>query len=111
MVNDLPVDAHELIALCAPRPVFVGAGATYGDGRVDAKGMLLAEVGAGIGVQASREERSGSQRAASHGDGLDRRGPTFLQPSAGPASAPNRPAVPTFARRYLTASQAVAKAN
>jgi hypothetical protein len=43
-VNDLPVDAHKWIALCAPRPVFVGAGATNGDGRVDAKGMFLAEV-------------------------------------------------------------------
>jgi len=45
--NDLPVDAHELIALCAPRPVFLSAGATQGDGWVDAKGTFLAGVGAG----------------------------------------------------------------
>jgi hypothetical protein len=45
--NDLPVDAHELISLCAPRPVFIGAGATQGDGWVDAKGMFLAAVAAG----------------------------------------------------------------
>jgi hypothetical protein len=46
-VNDLPVDSHELIALCAPRPVFLSAGATEGDGWVDAKGTFLAGVGAG----------------------------------------------------------------
>ena len=36
--NDLPVDSNELIALCAPRPVFIGAGATQGDGWVRCKG-------------------------------------------------------------------------
>jgi hypothetical protein len=44
--NDLPVDSHELIALCAPRPVFISAGSTNGDAWVDAKGMFLAAAGA-----------------------------------------------------------------
>ena len=47
-VNDLPVDAHELIALCAPRPVFIGAGSpAQGDGWVDPKGMFMAAAAAG----------------------------------------------------------------
>src|SRR5205823_13667576 len=46
--NDLPVDAHELIALCAPRPVFISTGApTVEGGWVDAKGMFLGAVDAG----------------------------------------------------------------
>src|SRR5439155_21034525 len=44
--NDLPVDAHELIALCAPRPVFISAG-DKGDAWVDARGMFMAAVAAG----------------------------------------------------------------
>jgi hypothetical protein len=52
--NDLPVDSHELIAMCAPRPVFVGAGNLVdpaydignSDAWADAKGMFLAEVAA-----------------------------------------------------------------
>ena len=45
--NDMPVDMHELIALCAPRPVFIGGG-TYkgGDGWADVDGTFLAEVAA-----------------------------------------------------------------
>jgi hypothetical protein len=45
---DLPVDAHELIALCAPRPVFISAGAPEVEGGwIDARGMFLAAVAAG----------------------------------------------------------------
>lgn len=46
--DDLPVDAHELIALCAPRPVFISAGSPQVEGQwIDAKGMFLAAVHAG----------------------------------------------------------------
>jgi hypothetical protein len=47
-VDDLSVDAHELVALCAPRPVFISAGSNLIEGNwVDAKGMFLAGVNAG----------------------------------------------------------------
>src|SRR5690606_4193178 len=47
-VDDLPVDAHELIALCAPRPVFISSGSPFVEGQwIDAKGMFDAAVHAG----------------------------------------------------------------
>lgn len=49
--GDLPVDAHELIALCAPRPVFISYGASTGPGAegqwVDQRGSFMAAVAAG----------------------------------------------------------------
>jgi hypothetical protein len=45
--DDLPIDTHELIALCAPRPVFIGGGATKGDGWADTRGSFDAELAAG----------------------------------------------------------------
>lgn len=46
--DDLPVDAHELVALCAPRPVFISSGSPQVEGQwVDAKGMFLAGLHAG----------------------------------------------------------------
>ncbi|HEU4780111.1 MAG TPA: hypothetical protein VFS58_09535 [Steroidobacteraceae bacterium] len=45
--KDLPVDAHELIALAAPRPLFIGAGSPdKGDAWVDPRGMFMATVAA-----------------------------------------------------------------
>ncbi|MCB0607185.1 MAG: acetylxylan esterase [Lewinella sp.] len=46
--DDLPVDAHELVALCAPRPVFISSGSPQVEGQwVDARGMFLSGVHAG----------------------------------------------------------------
>lgn len=46
--DDLPVDAHELVALCAPRPIFISSGSPQVEGQwVDAKGMFLSGVHAG----------------------------------------------------------------
>lgn len=47
--SDLPVDSHELIALCAPRPVFISHGVVEkGDAKwVDARGSFMAAVAAG----------------------------------------------------------------
>lgn len=45
--NDLPIDSHLLIALAAPRPIFIGAGTVEtGDGWVDPKGSFLAAAAA-----------------------------------------------------------------
>ena len=47
--NDLPVDSHELIALCAPRPVFISYGIPEkGDAKwLDQQGSYMATVAAG----------------------------------------------------------------
>jgi hypothetical protein len=47
--GDIPVDAHELIALCAPRPVFISYGVPErGDARwLDHQGSFMAAVAAG----------------------------------------------------------------
>lgn len=46
-VDELPVDAHMLVALVAPRPLFIGTGVReQGDGWVDPRGNYLAAVAA-----------------------------------------------------------------
>lgn len=47
--GDLPVDAHELIALCAPRPTFISYGVPEkGDAKwLDQKGSFMAAIAAG----------------------------------------------------------------
>ena len=105
---DLPVDSHELIALIAPRPVFVGAGTMEkGDGWVDAKGMFLATAAAspvyvllgkgGLGAT----EFPPTETALIDGE------VAFRQHAGGHWPGPNWPTFLTFAGRYLQAPAAV----
>ena len=106
--GDMPVDAHELIALCAPRPVFVSGGATDGDGWVDAKGMFLAAAAAGpvyklLGKKDMRTtEFPPIETTLIDGD------IAFRQHSGGHTPGPNWPTFITFASRYLHAPAATA---
>ena len=100
-VNDMPVDTHELIALCAPRPVFIGAGATQGDGWVDAKGMFLAAVGAGPVYKLLGKKDLGTTEFPAIETPLIEGDIAFRQHSGGHTPAPNWPTFLTFASRYI----------
>jgi len=102
-VADLPVDAHELIALCAPRPVFIGGGATKGDGWADAKGSFLAAVAAGpVYTLLGKKDLETTdyppiETALITGD------LGFRQHTGGHTPVPNWPTFIEFASRYLHA--------
>ncbi len=100
---DLPVDAHELIALCAPRPVFIGAGATKGDGWADARGMFLAEVAAGPVYRLLGRRGLGTSEYPPPGTALMTGDLGFRQHLDGHTPAPNWPTFLEFAGRYLQA--------
>ena len=102
--EDLPVDSHELIALCAPRPVFIGAGATHGDGWVDARGMFLAEVSAGPVYRLLGARDLGTSQMPPMGSALTDGDLAFRQHDGGHTPEPNWPAFLAFAQRYLDKS-------
>ncbi len=99
--NDLPVDSHELIALVAPRPVFIGAGATQGDGWVDARGMFLATVGAGPVYRLLKKKDLGTTEFPPIETPLIDGDLAYRQHSGGHTPAPNWPTFLTFAERYM----------
>jgi hypothetical protein len=102
-VGDLPVDNHELIALCAPRPVFISGGATSGDGWVDAKGMFLAAAGAGPVYRLLGKKDMGTTEFPPMETALIDGDIAFRQHSGGHTPGPNWPTFLTFASRYLRA--------
>ncbi|MCU1259669.1 MAG: hypothetical protein JWO80_2554 [Bryobacterales bacterium] len=102
--NDLPVDSHELIALCAPRPVFISGGATKGDGWVDAKGMFLAAAGAGPVYKLLGKKDMGTNEFPPIETPLIDGDVAFRQHSGGHTPAPNWPTFLTFASRYFKES-------
>jgi (4-O-methyl)-D-glucuronate---lignin esterase len=99
--NDLPVDSHELVAICAPRPVFLSAGATNGDGWVDAKGTFLAGVGAGPVYKLLGKKDMGTTEFPPIETPLIDGDVAFRQHSGGHTPAPNWPTFITFASRYI----------
>lgn len=99
--NDLPVDANELIALCAPRPVFISGGATQGDGWVDAKGMFLAAVGGGPVYRLLGAKDLGTTEFPPIGTALMDSDIAFRQHHDGHSPAPNWPYFLKFASRYF----------
>ena len=99
--NDLPVDSHELIALCAPRPVFISSGSTNGDAWVDPKGMFLAAVGAGPVYRLLGRKDLGTTEFPPIETALISGDIAFRQHSGGHTDGPNWPVFLTFAERYL----------
>jgi hypothetical protein len=104
--NDLPVDSHELIALCAPRPVFISSGAaSKGDGWVDAKGMFMAAVGAGPAYRLVGGKDLGTSEFPPLETALIDGDLAFRQHSGGHTPGPNWPTFLTFAGRYFEPQQ------
>jgi len=99
--NDLPVDAHELIALCAPRPVFISAGSTNGDAWVDAKGSFLAAAAAGPVYELLGGHGLGTTNFPPIGTALTNGDLAFRQHHGGHTDAPNWPVFLKFAEKYF----------
>jgi len=100
--KDLPVDSHELIALAAPRPLFIGAGSPdKGDAWVDPRGMFMAT------VAASPVYRLLGKRALDTGEFPPIETPltagelAYRQHAGGHTSYPNWPTFLDFAARYF----------
>ena len=66
--GDLPVDAHQLIALCAPRPTFISYGIPeQGDANwLDQQGSYMATVAAGPGLPPAGRARHRREGGLSH---------------------------------------------
>jgi hypothetical protein len=112
--GDLPVDAHELIALCAPRPVFISYGAASGrpgvEGTwVDQHGSFMAAIAAGPVYRLLGKNDLGItdnyltapmppiNTALTHGE------IAWRQHDGGHTDAPNWPTFLAWADRYIRA--------
>ena len=98
--GDLPVDGHSLIALCAPRPVFLGTG-DKGDYWVDAKGQFLAAVHAGPVYKLLGKKDLGTTEFPPLETTITTGDIAFRQHREGHTPAPNWPTFLEFAAKYF----------
>ncbi|HKB42032.1 MAG TPA: hypothetical protein VKD72_36740 [Gemmataceae bacterium] len=107
-VADLPVDQHQLIALCAPRPCFISSGIPPGDPNwIDARGTFMATVLAGPAYRLLGKKDLGTP-----GDYLTDKMPAvktligrelaWRQHDGGHTNVPNFPAFYEWAGRYVS---------
>lgn len=103
---DLPVDAHELIALCAPRPTFISYGASTGPGAegqwVDQRGSFLAAVAAGPVYRLLGKKDLGTDEYPEVETPLVEGDLAFRQHTGGHTTGPNWPTFLAFADRYIS---------
>jgi hypothetical protein len=125
--NDMPVDTHELVALIAPRPVFLSAGkgpdtnpdgtivapldangaprAVINDAWVDAKGSFLAAVGAGPVYKLLGKQDLGATEFPPIDTTLISGDIGFRQHTGGHTDGPTWPTFLTFADKYIKAKK------
>lgn len=101
--NDLPVDSHELIAMAAPRPVFISCGSPLVEGTwVDDKGQFMAEVAAGPVYEVLGKRGLGVTEMPPIGTALIDGDLAFRQHAGPHTDLPNWPAFLEFASRYMS---------
>jgi hypothetical protein len=106
-VYDLPVDADALIALCAPRPVFISAGTqAAGDGWVDPRGSFEAAAGASAAYELLGTTGLSSTAWPPTGTPVTGGRIGFRQHAYGHTQAANWPTFLDFAGRAFAAARA-----
>jgi hypothetical protein len=113
--GDLPVDAHELIALCAPRPTFISYGASTGAGAegqwVDQRGSFMAAVAAGPVYRLLGKRDLGTSEFPEVETGITDGDLAFRQHKGGHTTGPNWPTFLAFADRYIKLKNAPGTSN
>lgn len=100
--NDLPVDAHHLVALCAPRPIFISVGSLNVEGTwIDAVGNFLGAAQASPVYELLGADGLGADVMPPEGDGVLDGDLAFRQHHGGHTTAPNWPFFIDFAARYF----------
>ncbi|MCE7063123.1 acetylxylan esterase [Dyadobacter sp. CY343] len=99
--DDLPVDAHQLVALCAPRPIFISAGSPEVEGQWgDAKGMFLAAAHAGPVYRLLGKKDMGTTEFPLLGMPLINGDIAYRQHAGGHSTGPNWSTWIAWASRY-----------